>query len=180
VPAPTSVPPTPPRTNAAQTRDAEAPPQSASPNSPVEKTNTADTAQLSKPDEPIHALDDNAAKSASVPPPVPARVSPPKPSAAAAAQPAVTYNPPRPLKQVLPKVAALPPGAADAAGEVRVVVRVDESGRVIDARILDGRKVGSMLASAALTAAKQWIFEPASLRGKNIASDHTIVFQFRH
>jgi hypothetical protein len=37
-----------------------------------------------------------------------------------------------------------------------------------------------MLANAALTAARQWIFEPASLRGKHIASEHTIVFQFRH
>jgi outer membrane biosynthesis protein TonB len=58
---------------------------------------------------------------------------------------------------------------------------VDESGRVVDARLLEGRnKVGSLLASAALAAAKQWTFQPASLRGKNIPSDHTIVFQFRH
>jgi TonB family protein len=84
------------------------------------------------------------------------------------------------LKQVLPKITALPPGVAESAGEVRVAVRVDESGRVIDARLVEGKnRVSSMLASASLMAARQWIFEPASLRGKNVASDHTIVFQFR-
>jgi TonB family protein len=183
LPAANSVAPNSPPTNILQTRDTQASLQSSSPaGSSVEKAkaNTADTAQLSKPDEPIAAANNNGTKSAVVPVPEPARVPPPKTNVADA-QPAVTYNPPRPLKQVLPKVAALPPGAADAAGEVRVVVRVDETGRVVDARVMEGRnKVWWLLASAALTAAKQWTFEPASLRGKNIASDHTIVFQFRH
>jgi len=74
----------------------------------------------------------------------------------------------------------LPPGTAEPGGELKVSVRVDESGHVVDARLLEGqRKVSSILSAAALTAAKQWVFEPASLRGKNIASDHTILFQFR-
>jgi len=65
--------------------------------------------------------------------------------------------------------------------QIKVLVRVDETGRVVDARILEGKnRVGSMLGSAALTAARQWVFEPASLHGKTIASDHTILFQFRH
>jgi len=92
-----------------------------------------------------------------------------------------TYRPPRPVKQVLPRVNALPPGVVDAVGEVKVLVKVDESGHVTDARLLEGRKkIGVMLGTAALAAAKQWVFEPASLRGQSIASDHTILFQFRH
>lgn len=171
----------PPRTDTAPNREIGGPPQSGSSTpSSVEKATATETAQLAKPDEPIAPAENNVRKSAPVQMPAPARAAPPKTNTSGA-QPVLIYQPPRPLKQVLPKVFALPPGAADAAGEVRVVVRVDESGQVIDARILEGRnRVGSMLASAALTAARQWIFEPASLRGKHIASDHTIVFQFRH
>jgi TonB family protein len=75
----------------------------------------------------------------------------------------------------------LPSGVADSAVEVKVVVKLDESGHVIDARLIEGKKkFGSILRNAALSAAKQWVFEPASLHGKSIASEHTIVFQFRH
>jgi TonB family protein len=85
------------------------------------------------------------------------------------------------VKQVLPKLNTLPPGVADSAGEVRIIVSVDESGRVTDARLAEGsNKVGSMLGGAALNAARQWVFEPAALHGKNIPSNHTILFQFRH
>jgi len=107
----------------------------------------------------------------------------PQPGQAGAtkANPLVIFRPPRPVKQVLPKLNALPAGIADAAGELRIVVKVDESGHVVDARLLEGKKkVASVLASASLAAARQWVFEPASLRGKSIASDHTILFQFRH
>ncbi len=92
-----------------------------------------------------------------------------------------TYRPPRPLKQVLPKVNTLPPGVADGVGEVRVAVRVNENGRVIDAHLIEGKKrIGPLLTNVSLAAARQWVFEPASLHGKNIASEHTILFQFRH
>ncbi len=99
--------------------------------------------------------------------------------------PAVTtplraYRPPRPIKQVLPNVSALPAGMPDAAGEVRVVVRVNELGEVADARIVETNdNVGPDLRTAALTAARQWVFAPASLNGKDVASDHTILFHFR-
>ena len=181
-PAANTVASNPPRTDTAPNRDTGGPPQSdSSTPSSVQNANATDTAQLqrSKPDEPVAPAENTGSKSASVQTPAPAGAAAPKTNTSGA-QPVLTYQPPRPLKQVLPRVFALPPGAADAAGEVRVVVRVDESGQVIDARIVEGRRVGSMLANAALTAARQWIFEPASLRGKHIASEHTIVFQFRH
>jgi TonB family protein len=86
------------------------------------------------------------------------------------------------VKQVLPKISDLQPaGLADSAGELSVLVKVNESGRVVDARLVEGKKkFGPILRSAALIAARQWVFEPASLHGKSIASEHTIVFQFRH
>ncbi len=98
------------------------------------------------------------------------------------AKPLVSYRPPRPVKQVLPKLGALPAGiSAETIGEVRVVVKVDKSGHVVDARLIEGnKKIGSIVANASLAAAKQWVFEPASLHGETIASDHTILFQFRH
>lgn len=106
--------------------------------------------------------------------------STPAPGNSPSAEP-VTYRPPRPIKQVLPKVSALSASLGDAAGEVRVVVRVNESGRVVDARLTGtDDKVGPVLRAAAVSAAKTWVFAPASLRGKNVASDHTIVFHFRH
>ena len=106
----------------------------------------------------------------------------PTQAAPAGAKPLLTYRPPRPSKQVLPKLSALPAGiAAEAVGQLKIVVRVDESGHVVDARLIEGeKKVSSILANASLAAAKQWEFEPASLHGKNVASDHTILFQFRH
>ncbi|MFL6415514.1 MAG: energy transducer TonB [Bryobacteraceae bacterium] len=92
----------------------------------------------------------------------------------------VSFRPPRPIKQVLPKLNMLPPGTAEPGGELKVAVRVDESGRVVSARLVEGRKkVSSLLAAAAISAAKQWVFEPASLHGRDVASDHTILFQFR-
>lgn len=107
---------------------------------------------------------------------------PPEQAGRTGSKPLVSYRPPHPVKQVLPKLSTLPPGiAAEAGGEVRVVVKVDESGHVVDARLIEGRKkISSFLASASLTAARQWVFEPASLHGVSIPSDHTILFQFRH
>lgn len=92
-----------------------------------------------------------------------------------------SYIAPRPLRQVMPNVKALPAGLGDTSGDVKVLVKVNESGRVIDAKIVEGSKtVNSLVRNAAILAAKQWTFEPASLRGRKIASDHTILFQFHH
>ena len=61
---------------------------------------------------------------------------------------------------------------------VEVEVRIDTTGHVKAAH-LTNPNVKSALGSAALAAAKQWTFQPASLRGQHVDSDHTIVFEFR-
>jgi Gram-negative bacterial TonB protein C-terminal len=91
------------------------------------------------------------------------------------------YQPPRPVKQILPNLKALPAGMADATGDVKVLLKVNESGHVTDAQVVeDNKKVSSLVKAASIIAAKQWVFEPATLRGHNIASEHTILFQFHH
>jgi protein TonB len=64
---------------------------------------------------------------------------------------------------------------AEIEGVVRVEVTVDESGRVISARIVSG--LGYGLDEAALAAAKASVFEPASRCGKPIVG--TVVLPFR-
>jgi TonB family protein len=63
--------------------------------------------------------------------------------------------------------------------EVHVEVSIDEEGRVVDARVPNPpANMNETLVSQSVAAAKQWKFEPAQLRGKNIPSDHTITFLF--
>ncbi len=89
------------------------------------------------------------------------------------------FQPPRPIRQVVPNVKALLPGVADATGEVKVQVKVDQKGHVVEAHVVEGNKrINSVIKNVAVIAAKQWTFVPASLHGKNIESDHTILFQF--
>jgi len=95
-------------------------------------------------------------------------------------RPAPAFVPPKPVKQVLPDLRSFAPGAIGPTSQVEVAVRVNKKGRVTDAYLVgDGGKVPQHLARAALGAAKQWTFEPATIRGKTVASDHTIVFEFR-
>jgi len=75
-----------------------------------------------------------------------------------------------------------PAGNASAleAGKVEVQVTVDESGRVNEAwPVRKDKEINSLVASAAISAARQWIFQPARLHGKAIAAQHLIVFEFR-
>jgi outer membrane biosynthesis protein TonB len=39
--------------------------------------------------------------------------------------------------------------------------------------------VNQSIAAAAVAAARQWTFVPASSNGQHVESDHTIVFEFR-
>jgi TonB family protein len=63
---------------------------------------------------------------------------------------------------------------------VEVSVRIDKAGRVLSAHVLneDG-STNAALSGAAMAAAKQWTFQPATLQGEKVESDHTIVFEFR-
>ncbi len=90
------------------------------------------------------------------------------------------YRAPRPLRQILPNISQLAPGTLAMAGKVEVIVKVNESGRVTEAHVINGaRKINASLIGAAILAAKQWIFEPATLGGKRVPSEHSIVFQFQ-
>jgi TonB family protein len=81
------------------------------------------------------------------------------------------------LKQVIPSVKNL--GSPSGAADVEVEVRIDDSGHVTQARVMKNRSNNEFLSSAALTAAKEWIFEPAKMYGKGVISDHTIIFHFQ-
>ncbi len=117
----------------------------------------------------------------------PPRTAPPQPNDSASpakpaidTRPAPTFVPPRPLKQVLPDLRSIPPGSIGGVAQLEVAVRVNKKGRVTEAYLVgDASKVAPHLARAALTAAKEWTFQPATIRGKNVPSDHTIVFEFR-
>ena len=93
---------------------------------------------------------------------------------------ASSYIPPHPLKQVMPDIKPAGNASALEAGKVEVQVTVDESGRVNEAwPVRKDKEINSLVASAAISAARQWIFQPARLHGKAIAAQHLIVFEFR-
>ena len=83
----------------------------------------------------------------------------------------------QPLKQVRP---ATPAGVILYKDlQVQIQVSVNERGRVISARPLRGpEKVSQQLLGVALEAAAQWQFQPATLRGRAVRSEYTVVFQF--
>jgi hypothetical protein len=87
-------------------------------------------------------------------------------------------SPPHPLRQVMPP--ATPAGVIlykDV--RVQIQVSVDERGRVIAAHPLASpEKMSQSLLGVALNAATQWQFQPATLHGRAVGSEYTIVFQF--
>jgi TonB family protein len=101
-------------------------------------------------------------------------------AAAPASETKVAFVPPRPLLQVMPNTRSLSPGLISQVTRVEVEVRIDEAGRVASARVLnDGGAGKPALTNAAVSAAKQWTFQPATLKGEKVESQHTIVFEFR-
>ena len=91
----------------------------------------------------------------------------------------LSYQPPRPTRQVLPNVSLLPSGVLARTSQLEVLVKVDEQGRVTEVRpVEDGKRINQALLGSAILAARQWRFEPATMRGKPVASQHSIVFQF--
>jgi periplasmic protein TonB len=65
---------------------------------------------------------------------------------------------------------------AEIEGVVKVEVTVDETARVISARVLSG--LGYGLDENAITAAKAWIFAPASRCGKTLVGTAILPFRF--
>lgn len=62
-----------------------------------------------------------------------------------------------------------------ARGKVEVEITVDEDGRVIQATSLSGHP---MLRAVAETAARKWVYKPATLAGKPIRAKGTVTFVF--
>jgi TonB family protein len=125
-----------------------------------------------------------AVPAAGVPEALPANGEPHKSASTAAAALALppetlpNYIPARVLKQVLPDTKLFAVSDIREGAAVYVQVRIDDNGAVIEAHIKNGTNDNGSLRSAALEAAKHWIFEPAKIDGRNIPSDHTIAFQF--
>ncbi len=103
----------------------------------------------------------------------------PTPALAAPVTPAPAYLPPKPLKQFIPDTTLLAPGLIPRLTRVEVQLQIDASGRVTDARLANASpRTPQALAESAIASARRWIFEPARLAGKPVASDHTVVFEF--
>jgi TonB family protein len=80
----------------------------------------------------------------------------------------------------MPDLRRLGPWVISVPTEIAVRVRVDETGTVTDASpVTTDKSPNRLLASAALIAARQWKFTPGMVRGKPVAADHTIIFEFR-
>jgi TonB family protein len=103
---------------------------------------------------------------------------PPENATAASDTETNAFAAPKPLLQVLPNTKSFPPGTITQVTRVEVQVRIDTGGHVTAARVLN-EGVGSILSAAAITAARQWTFQPATMRGEKIPSNHTILFEFR-
>lgn len=88
------------------------------------------------------------------------------------------YVPPRPIKWSAPSAKSLGASHIPAPTDFEIKVRIDESGRVTAAHALLDRTRHDETVTAAVTAAvKQWVFEPAKMQGKNVASEQTIVIR---
>jgi len=102
----------------------------------------------------------------------PQRATPPDGKSVAA------FVPPKVLLQVMPNIRSIPSNLVSDVTRVEVEVKIDTNGRVSAAHV-ETPNVKSQLASAALAAARQWTFQPATLRGQRVETTHTISFEFR-
>jgi TonB family protein len=93
---------------------------------------------------------------------------------------APVFVPPKPLLQVMPNTRSLAPGVISQVTRVEIAVRIDNAGHVLSAHVLNDRgSTNGALSGAAAAAARQWTFQPATLQGEKVESEHTIVFEFR-
>jgi hypothetical protein len=93
-------------------------------------------------------------------------------------RPMPEFAPPQAIKRVMPT------GVSTALRinnpvHIDIQVRIDESGRVIDARPANGAaEENQQLLRASIAAAKQWAFQPAMMKGRPVASDALMEFRF--
>jgi hypothetical protein len=103
----------------------------------------------------------------------------PRPLRSSERPPALVVTPPKPIRQVVPNLRALGIPSVYASVDVPIAVRVDVRGRVVSAQPEKyDPNISRSLVAAAVAAAKQWTFQPASSGGNPVPSSHTIVFHF--
>jgi hypothetical protein len=91
---------------------------------------------------------------------------------------ASAYVPPRAVKQMQPDLRFLWP-LVYTPSEIEVHLKIDASGHVTAVDVpQNATKPNQVLVSAAIAAAKRWLFEPATLHGIRVAATETIVFRF--
>lgn len=90
--------------------------------------------------------------------------------------PLPAYVPPRPIKWVEPDQRLLGQSNPVLPIDIRVKVKIDETGHVTAAHaLIDGGKRDKKLMAAAAAAVRQWVFEPAKAHGVNVATEEIIV-----
>ncbi len=142
------------------------------PANPSQPSSTRQTAAISPP----AAQTGNSNSAAPAKAPGPTSAGAPQTSALGAA-----FVPARPIREVLPDSRIVSESALQTNPQIELTVLVDKEGRVRSARVVNkGKNISQNLIGAAIAAAKQWTFQPATLHGRSIATDHTIVFQFSH
>ncbi|MGI8959251.1 MAG: hypothetical protein ACR2IV_05745 [Bryobacteraceae bacterium] len=90
------------------------------------------------------------------------------------------YVPARPTKKVMPRGLS-GNSVLYKPQQINVEVAIDKSGRVFEAHVASdaSNDNNGSLATSALSAAKEWIFEPATLDGQSVFGHHTIEFRFK-
>ena len=84
--------------------------------------------------------------------------------------------PPAPTTERVPAVRSREADAAGVTGAVILEIRVDESGGVSDARVLQSIP---MLDEAAVATVKQWRYAPTLVEGRAVPVKMTVVINFR-
>ncbi len=88
------------------------------------------------------------------------------------------FVPPKPLQRVVPKVQPIGTNLVQKDTDIQILVTINEAGHVTAARQSGTESKNTYLVGQAITAAKQWTFEPAKVQGHNVPSSHTIKFHF--
>jgi TonB family protein len=89
------------------------------------------------------------------------------------------YLPPRPIHRVTPEIAQEALSGRTNSSVVELQIRIDESGRVTQVQEL-GPAAGAnrLMVARAVSATRQWRFEPAKSSGQNVSSDYNIIYRF--
>jgi hypothetical protein len=88
--------------------------------------------------------------------------------------PSSAFVPPRAIEEMMPETTALGQFA-----RISVKVHIDVAGHVTSADPLqDGAPEDPSLTGIAVSAARRWVFQPATLNGVPVPSDYTVVFAF--